>query len=255
MINEMCFGFILVYYFVILMIFSRKDIWDTRFHYVLFPLPLAFFIGLMIYDDANKGDIEGLVRSLIFLSSFLGIGVLVHCYIDRGSNDPLFYLRIVPAIILIFNPLLLYYPDYISLMIGLFLFSGIMLGTYGSLTVNSGKRYGFVYVYISIIFMVIVPVIAFTIAKVYTDFVDKEILYRRTGYGQATCHAPYIPPVVPRREVIMVPLGFSSIYLAFIGILVKMRKWKLQKAFQRKGIIPDEFQEIIENGESNNGRS
>ncbi len=231
----------------------KNEQWKKLIHAVIIPLPIAFLYASYIYDPDNSAIYSGLIWHLIVVSVFIGIGVLVHCIADWKQKGPYFYFRFVPSIILLLNPFLLYEPDAYNLMTALFLFSGILLGIYGYFTYWEGRTVGLIYLYISLLFMVIIPVISVAIMKIYFDHIKDEIIYYRSRSGFVTCHMP-AGPASPPIESLQITGFFSTLYVTLFGILTFFRKRNLGKRLQKRGIIPKEFQEIIERREADDNR-
>lgn len=238
-----CFAMI-IYYPIAISLYFRKERRQRFFHSIFFPLPIVIYVGSLVIEEADEGNFDTLARSLIFVSSFIGLGVLVHCYLERKSREPLFIIRMIASIILVANPLLLYFPVYYPVMIGLFFFSGFLLGFYGNIAYSSGKQVGLVYIYASIIFMVLIPAFTYALSQVYTDFVDKIVVYRRAPDGMS-CHSLPGDPIIPPWESFKTPFLFSSLYAGIAMVQGRIMRWWLVRDMTGKGKLPQEFLDIL----------
>lgn len=220
---------------------------------VVFPLPIALFIAIILF--AYGGDVtsyNNLVSILIIISVVFGVLVLFHIIMDvMKKRSILIHVRLTASLILIFNPLLLYFPKAYWLMIVFYVFCGILLGIYGYFTFYRGERHGLLYVYGSILFIIIAPIIALAITILYFEYIKDETIYRHAYYGWVSCHLPAGPTPVDLfgEKEIQYPALFSLGYLGFMGILSKIRKSYLQKKLKKNGTIPDEFDKIINSEE------
>jgi len=141
-------------------------------------------------------------------------------------------------------------------MIVLFIIVGIPLGIYGYLTYYKGERHGLLYIYGSILFMVIAPIIAFAITFLYLENIKDEIIYRRASYGWVTCHLPagLGPLTIFGNKELKYPAIFSMGYLGFLGLMTVIRKHFLKIKLTKNGIIPKEFFDILNSKEDKNER-
>ena len=136
-------------------------------------------------------------------------------------------------------------------MLALFFIAGIIIGVYGFTDYYNGNKIGLLYVYSSIVFMIIVPVIALAIIKLYSTYISDEIIYKRAYDGWVSCHLAAAPTLLDQESFVF-PTIFSAGYTGFIGILTAIRKDLLEKKLKKEKIIPKEFDEIINNKERKN---
>ena len=98
----------------------------------------------------------------------------------------------------------------------------------------------YLYIYLSAIFIIIVPILEFWIYSTYQKYLNDIVEYRSSFSG---CHIP-IYGVIP---VATLPAGFLSlIFYSYQKFLFEHRKTQLIRKLQRQKIIPSEFKEISE---------
>jgi hypothetical protein len=213
---------------------------------IAFPLPIVFISAYIFYNGfEDPENYRFLVNVLTSVSVFTGVGVVFHCIIDRKKRDVLFWIRASAVVFLLLGPLTILFPELNdTVLLGSMLISGILLGTYGYLGFYSGKRVGILYSYASIFFMVIAPIIALGLAKIYLEATKDELLYRRPYDGWVTCHAPAFPPFF--FEDPDIPALATSGFLGLGIVLQIVRKKILEKKLKNAGVIPPEFYYIRE---------
>lgn len=246
-----CVSVLLFYYMISIVIYFTQAKNKEFFQMVIFPLPIAIIVLFFYYvsfDLDNTNEFNMMATLLITISVMAGAFILYHCFLDHSKRDRFFYGRLLTSIILILTPLLLYSPDYVSFMMGLYLICGISLGIYGFHIYFTDKKIGLLYVYTSLVFMVIIPIISFTVAKLYLDNFEPEIIYRRARDNIVTCHLP-APSIIPGPEGFQISILFSGLYIALFGVLSAVRKNRLKKRLKRNGVIPGEFYRIMDQRE------
>jgi hypothetical protein len=240
---------VLFYYLFTIMFYFIHSKNKEFFQMVVFPLPVAFIMILiyfLFFDVNNVDEYRTMVIILIAISVMAGMFILYHCIIGKQKKDLLFYGKVITSIILILTPLLLYSPSLAPVMIFVYLICGISLGVNGYLKYQSDKRIGLLYVYTSLVFIVIIPAIAFTVTKFYQDNLEPEIIYRRARDDIVTCHLP-ATPIIPGPEGFHLSVLYSGLFVFLFSVLSSARKAKLQKQLKKNGVIPYEFYKIINN--------
>ena len=247
MSESVCLTFLMLYYIIAMALYFRKPEFRRFMHIIVIPLPIAMLITYFFLPEhytSRPPYYEILAQIVVGLSLFAGIGVLFHCYMDRVKADWLLKIRLVAAILLIINPLLLFYPDIYLLTIVSYLAAGTLLGIYGFITYYKGQNIGIIYVYFSLAFMVIVPAISFALAMIYFNNIEPDIIYRSAWDGIVTCHLPAMP-LIPKPEAFETASIFSAGYAGFIAILTDIRLTRLRKKMESEGTITNEFLEIL----------
>ncbi len=253
----------IIYYLICALIYRRTKSLRTRklFHLLVFPLPVAFLLGVHLYSFTQDGDLhdyEELVNLLVALSVCLGGGVLAHAFLDRKKTDALLAARLAAGAVLLGAPVLAIDPDLEFLTVGLYLLAGSCLGVYGFSSYHQGKGTGLVYIYLSLLFMAVVPLLALAIVSIYRDQHSPDELIVLRGHFDpypVSCHAPYFPPPPgAASEDTWMPAAFISFYLAFMGLLATLRRQKLRKVVTKEGLIPEEFNQILEKEEKDGER-
>lgn len=236
----------IIYYIIAGIWFKKQRSSRTFILLVIFPLPIVYISAYLFYNGFDDPEnYRFLVTILTFASVFTGVGVAFHCLLDIKKRDGLFWIRAGAVIFLLFGPLANLFPAYQdTVLLGSMLISGILLGTYGYLSFYSGKRIGLLYTYASIFFVVLGPIIALGLSKIYLEATNDELLYRRSYYGWVSCHLPAIPPIF--MEDPEIPALATSGYLGLGIILQIIRKKILEKKLKNAGIIPPEFYYIRE---------
>jgi len=212
---------------------------------VIFPLPIALFLGYLLstYENSENGH-EIVIMLLVFISVAVGSAVLSHCLMDLRRKDIWLFLRIIAASMLFITPLLLWFPEFFWAITALFFIIGILFGIYGYFTYYSGKDIGLAYLYGSILFMVIAPVISLIIIRIYNEAMQDEIIYRHSQVYEVTCHQAAIPNPF-EEEGFQLPMFFSFGYIGLVGILTGIRKTVLERNLKEKEVIPKEYYEVI----------
>lgn len=239
--------FIPIIYYVIAGIWFKKQRNSRPFILmVVFPLPIVFFSAYAFYKGFEDAEYyRFLVTVLTSVSVFTGVGVAFHCLMDIKKRDGLFWIRAGAVVFLILGPLAIIFPEnHDTVLLGSMLISGILLGAYGYLSFYSGKRIGLLYAYASIFFMVIGPIIALSLARIYLEATKDDLLYRRPYDGWVTCHAPAFPPFF--YEDPEIPALATSGYVGLGIILEIIRKKILEKKLKNAGVIPPKFYYISE---------
>ncbi len=239
--------FIPIIYYVVAGIWFKKNRNSRTFILlVAFPLPIVFFSSYVFYNGfEDAGSYRFLVTILTSVSVFTGVGVVFHCLLDIKKRDGLFWIRAGAVVFLLLGPVAFIFPEnHGTVLLGSMLISGILLGTYGYLSFYSGKRIGLLYAYASIFFVVIGPLIALSLSKIYLEATKDELLYRRPHDGWVSCHLPALPPIFTEDPEI--PALATSGYLG-LGIILQIIRTKiLEKKLKNAGVIPPEFYYIRE---------
>ena len=246
-----CTSFLVLYYMIATVRYFYGGKNTEFFQMVIFPLPIAVllvFIYLFYFYLESITEYNIMVAILITVSVFVGMFILYHCFLDTKKRDRSFSARLLTAVILIITPLLFYSPDYISFMTIIYIICGIVIGTFGFSIYLSDKRIGLLYVYTSLVFIVIIPIISYTVTKFYLDNFEPEIIYRRARDDFITCHLP-AAPIIPGPDGTGLLMLFTGMYVVMIGALTSKRKNRLEKNFRNQGVIPEEYYEIIQNEE------
>jgi len=91
------------------------------------------------------------------------------------------------------------------------------------------------YIYLSAIFIIIVPLLEFWIYSAYKKYINDIFEYRLTYSG---CHLP----AMGSFSVVFIPSGFLSLlFYGFQKYLFERRKSQLIRKLQKQHIIPDDF--------------
>lgn len=238
----------IIYYLIAGIVYVKKKSTRGFMLMVVFPLPIIFVSAVILYngfrDPENYLDF---LRVMIFLSAFVGIGVLGHCIHDRKERNWLLWIRLIAGSGLLLSPILILFPDYYStVMLGAYLLCGGLLGIYGYISYYSGKKIGILYAYASIIYIVFMPLVAIAISSIYFEVAKDEFIYRRSPDRWVTCHLPALP--LPPDEELGIPIVYTSGYLGLMGLVAAIRKSRLKARMKKDGIIPEGFEEI-EKGE------
>ena len=243
---EACFIIPIIYIILCFFIYLKHKSARMFVQMVMIPIPIAIvttFIILGIYGD--EYGYEWLVRILTVSCVAMGMAVLLHTIIDMIRKKRfLIIIRLIAGLILITLPLMLLFTEYYYLMIALLITDGVLLGIYGYFSYYKGEKHGLLYIYGSIMFMVIGPAIALMISIIYMENIKDELLYRRYEYGFVSCHDASAPIISDKKEF-QLPFVFSFGYLGLIGLLNAIRKSRLRKHLKEKGIIPEDFDKII----------
>jgi len=215
---------------------------------VIFPLPIIFVSAVILYNGyRDQKNYLDFLRIMVFLSAFIGIGVLTHCIYDRKERNWLLWIRFIAGAGLVLSPILILFPDYYStIMLSTYLLCGGLLGIYGYISYYSGKKIGLLYAYTSIIYMVFIPLVAIAISSIYFEVAKDEIIYRRSPDSWVTCHLPALP--IPTDEELGIPIVYTSGYLGLMGLVASIRRSRLKARMKKDETIPEGFEEI-EKGE------
>ncbi len=249
MINmvDLCCGFCLFY--IIggfgLLVATKHDERRRRILWItVLPLPVAYYFGVLFHILAtysDGGNYEPFSFLLTLLALLAGTGTLLHCYHDRNkTRDMNFYLRLAPALFLMASPGLLYFPDIHLLSSTLFFVVGCCFAIYGYPQYMKDRRVGLGYLYLAIVFMIIVPVLQYSIANIYLDNQLEETISHR--------HAPQETPFAivddddseVENASFIIPGLLVGTYLALLGILRYQRKARLQKSAEITGLVPED---------------
>ena len=226
---------------------------------VLLPVPIAIVTASIFYYYRNDYELyKSIIKYLVLITVLIGGLVLLHTIFDfRKKKLFQLFIRLLASIILILNPLMINTPDYYWLMIGLYIVSGLLLGVYGYSAYYEGKKIGLLYIYVSVLFIIVVPVISLAIMKIYDRYIQDEIIYRGVVDLWVSCHLPVMPrespgPTFLERKEVQYPLIFSIIYFGLVSIMASIRRYRIKRKIKHAGVIPSEFDDIINSKEDGN---
>jgi len=238
---------LIIFYIIAGIVYAEKKSTRGFMIMVVFPLPIIFVSAVILYNGHRDPEYYlDFLRIMVFLSIFLGIGVLAHCIYDRMERNWLLWIRFIAGAGLVISPILILFPDYYStIMLCTYLLCGGLLGTYGYISYYSGKKIGLLYAYTSIIYIVFIPLVAIALSSIYFEVARDEIIYRRSPYRWVTCHLPAL--LIPGEEL-SIPIVYTSGYLGLMGLVASIRRSRLKARMKKDGTIPEGFEEI-EKGE------
>jgi len=248
---EVCIGLLLltpfVYYGLAIHYYIKKKELRTFLQLVIFPIPIMAFIGFILYESFKDPSFFDLT-SKIFLGATIpvGIGIIAHICYERDRSLFTLLTRLPASCILIMTPLFLLHPELLDTFgILSFTIAGVLMGTYGYVTFYKGRRIGLIYGYLAIIFFVIAPVVCIAISIAYFELLKDNIIYRRSNWGESSCHDIGFP-IFFIREGFIRPFLFATGYTGIMGIVAAIRKKTLEKRVRRERLIPKEFDRVLE---------
>ncbi|MEA3559584.1 MAG: hypothetical protein U9R75_10055 [Candidatus Thermoplasmatota archaeon] len=249
MIEFCCLLFLLspiIYFATAIVIYFKKKEARGFIQMVVFPLPFALFVGMLLYGSYTEPEnFRFLTHLLIGASIFAGIGVITHQLIDKDRKRLSMLTRMPASILLIGTPFLLLVPEIFAKVAPIsYVIIGALLGIFGYIRYYQGKKIGLVYAYSAILFFVAAPLVSLVISYIYFDMMKDNVIYRRAYWGDVTCHDIGYPVIFFQEEFIK-PFLFSSGYLGLMGIVAYIRKYLLKRKMGREGLIPKEYDEVL----------
>ncbi len=251
-----CLYSMFIFALILTVIFSsrkgeRKRIGKEVGLTILLPLPVVLFLGAWFYNfysSEDTGDFLSLAILLTLLSLSAGFLVIFHILKDKETSMEPKEGRPIAAAILILAPLLLFFEDAGQQLAALYFIAGFFLGLHGFISYQNGQKSGLAYIYASALFMVVVPILAFAVATIYTELLKDEFIYHRAPDYEtwSTCHLP-APFSIPDNITYAGTLG--TIYALFGSMFFFWRRGRLERKLAREGVIPKEFADILKSGE------
>jgi hypothetical protein len=248
---EICFAMIilipLVYYGIGIHYYLKRKDYRPFLQLIIFPIPIMAFAGVMVYgilEDPDNFDIA--IRVFLFATIPIGIGILAHQGYQRDLSRLSLITRTPASIILILSPLFLINPDLLKTYGTIsFMLAGTLLGTYGYIIYYKGKKVGLIYGYMAILFFVLAPLVCMAISIAYFELLKDNIIYRRSDWGRVSCHDIGLPIFFFQDELIR-PILYAAGYTGIMGVIAAIRKNALEKKVRKDGLIPKEYDQILE---------
>lgn len=204
------------------------------------PTIISFIIGVIISGTSTEiSSFPKFLTYFLYISLFGGIGILLEILSPKRNQNRII-MRLIAASILILVPILYNYPQLQPTIIFIYFCCGILIGIHGVMAYLEEDQHCYFYIYLSAIFIIIIPLLEFWIYSVYKKYLNDIFDYRNSFIG---CHAPGMMMIY----FIPIPSGFLSIvFYWFQKQLFERRKTQLIRKLQQQNIIPPDFKEISE---------
>jgi hypothetical protein len=204
------------------------------------PTIISFIIGATITGTSTEiSYFPEFLTYFLYISLFSGIGILLEI-ISPKRNQNRIIMRLIAASILILVPLLYNYPQLQPTIIFIDFCCGILIGIHGVMAYLEEDPHCYFYIYLSAVFIIIIPLLEFWIYSTYKKYLNDILEYRSSFIG---CHLP----VIGFYTAFAIPSGFfSMLFYWFQKFLFERRKTQLIRKLQQQNIIPSYFKEISE---------